>query len=80
MSGINVYYSSSTNLYLHREKTLIFYLDDGSSNLETSDNYSLNIETSDNYSLVINIYVACFMKRMFFHEVQLAQCLIHLLL
>ena len=56
-----------------------FYLDDGSSNLETSDNYSLNIETSDNYSLVINIYVAYFMKRMFFHEVQLAQYLIHLL-
>lgn len=76
MSGINVYYSSSTNLYLHREKTH-FYLDNGSSNLATSDNYSLSIETSDNYSLVINI--AYFMKRMLFHEVQLAQYLIHLL-
>lgn len=65
-------------IYIYTAQKLS-YLDDGSSNLETPDNYSLNIETSDNYSLVINIYVAYFMKRMFFHEVQLAQYLIHLL-
>ena len=66
-------------IYIYTAQKLSFLKNEGSSNLETSDNYSLNIETSDNYSLVINIYVAYFMKRMFFHEVQLAQCLIHLL-